>query len=142
MTSTLRAVGPSNQTIPIQKIAVIDETSNFLVEATDLDSYGTLPDGTRASSRDFDLRIIRPGQARAFALLLFAVSWMLTHISIGHAVLAWYKEDMKSSMVKNLVFAFGILLAHAPLRSSMPDAPGYDGEFFFFALMIEGSSTD
>lgn len=74
-----------------------------------------------------DLRVSRPGQARAFALLLFGVSWMLTHVSIGHVILAWYKEEMKSTLLKHLVFAFAILLSHPQLRNSMPDAPGYDG---------------
>lgn len=121
-------MSPSNQSISIQKIASIDETSNFLIAASDLDSYGTLSDGTKASSRDADFRVTRPGQARAFALMLFAVSWMLTHVSIGHVALAWYKEEhMKSSLMKHLIFSFAILLAHPQLRNSMPDAPGYDG---------------
>lgn len=98
-----------------------------MIAAIDLESYSALPDGNRASSRDFDLHIRRPGQARAFTLLLFTVSWVLTHISVGQSVLAWYKKETKSSMVQHLVFAFGILLAHLLLRNTMPDAPGYEG---------------
>ena len=97
---------------------------------TDLESYNTLPDGTLASSRDFDLHVRRPGQARAFALLLFTVSWMLTHIAVGCGILVWYKKVTKSSMVQYLVFTFGILMAHPPLRSTMPDSPEYEGERF------------
>jgi hypothetical protein len=130
LTTTLRAVNPSNQTIPIQKIATIDQTSNFFIDGSDLDSYGTLADGTQSPSRDVDFRVSRPGQARAFALLLFAVSWMLTHVSMGHVVLDWYTEVVKSSLIKHLVFSFAILLVHPQLRNSMPDAPGYDGKWF------------
>lgn len=33
-------------------------------------------------------------------------------------------------MVQYLVFTFGILMAHPPLRSTMPDSPEYEGERF------------
>jgi hypothetical protein len=128
LTTTLRAVGPSNQTIPIQKIAIIDQTSNFLIAGSDLDSYITLADNTQAPSRDVDIRVRRPGQSRAFVLLLFGVSWMLTHVSIAHVVLAWCREEIKAtSITRHLLFAFAILLALPQLRNSMPDAPDYDG---------------
>jgi hypothetical protein len=129
LTTTLRAVNLANQTIPVQKIAAIDQTSNFFIDASDLDSFGALADGTLSPSRDVDFHVSRPGQARAFALLLFAVSWALTHLSIGHVILDWYTDVGKSLLVKHLVFAFAILVMHPQLRNSMPDAPGYDGEW-------------
>jgi hypothetical protein len=130
LTATLRAVNHANQTIPIQKIAAIDQTSNFYIAASDMDSYGTLADGTQSPSRDVDFRVSRPGQARAYALLLFAVCWMLTHICIGYVLLDWYTDVVKASLIKHLVLTFAILLVHPQLRNSMPDAPGYDGERF------------
>jgi len=140
LTTTLRAINLANQTIPIQKITSIDQTSNFYIDVSDLDSYGTLADGTQSPSRDVDFRVSRPGQARAFALLLFAVSWMLTHVSIGYVILDWYTEVVKTSLVKHLVLTFAILLVHPQLRNSMPDAPGYDGVLIdcigFFPQMI------
>jgi hypothetical protein len=129
LTTTLRAVDSSNKTVPIQKIATIDQTSNFFVGGSDLDSYSTLTDGTQSPSRDMDFQVSRPGPARAFSLLLFAVSWMLTHVAIGHVILDWYTDVVKSSLIKHLVFAFAILLVHPQLRNSMPDAPGYDGKW-------------
>jgi len=128
LTTTLRAVNFINQTVPIEKIAAIDQTSNFNIDTRDLDSYITLTDGTQSPSRDADLQASRPGQARAFAILLFAIGWMLTHVCIGYVVLDWYTEMVKSSLIKHLVIAFAILLTLPRLRQSMPDGPAYDGE--------------
>lgn len=128
LTTTLRAVDFINQTIPIEKIAAIDQTSNFYIDTRDLSSYITLEDGTQSPSRDADFRASRPGQARTFAILLFAVGWMLTHVCIGYVVLDWYTEMVKKSLIKHLVIAFAILLMLPQLRQSMPDGPEYDGE--------------
>lgn len=128
ITTTLRAVNFSNQTIPIEKIAAIDQTSNFCLDVSDLDSYSSITGGAQSSSRDADFRASRPGQARAFTLLLFAVSWMLTHVCMGCVALDWYTVAAKSSLIKHLIISFAILLIHPQLRESMPDAPGYDGK--------------
>ncbi|KAF8840608.1 hypothetical protein BDN67DRAFT_630895 [Paxillus ammoniavirescens] len=139
LTSTIRAVDSSNATVPIRKLTTIDQVSSFLVASTDIDSYETTSNGTQLASRDIDLQVQRPGQARAFALLLFGLSWMLTHITFGHVILAKKHQEVKP-ILKHLVSAFAIVLAIPQLRNAMPDAPGYDGILIdcigFFPQMI------
>jgi hypothetical protein len=128
LTTTLRAVNSNNQTIPIEKIAAVDQIPNFRIDTIDIDSYITLNGGIQSPSRDADFRASRPSQARTFAIVLFAVGWMLTHVCIGYVVLDWYTEMVKKLLIKHLVVAFAILLMLPQLRQSMPDGPGYDGE--------------
>ncbi|KAF9233293.1 hypothetical protein BU15DRAFT_54088 [Melanogaster broomeanus] len=139
LTSTLRAVDASNATVPIRKLITIDQVSSFLIACTDVDSYETTSNGTQVPSRDLDLYIQRPGQARAFTLLLFALSWMLTHITIGQVFLARKHEEVKP-IFKHLLSAIAIVLAIPQLRNAMPDAPGFDGVLIdcigFFPQMI------
>lgn len=139
ITSTLHAMDSQNQSVPIQKLAVVDQTGNFLVATSDVASYRALPNGTQILSRDIDLRIKRPAQARAFTLILFSITWVLTHTTIGFVALAWYTEQTKISLMTYLAFSFGILLVIPQLRDSMPDAPGYDGMLLFFDIRETGS---
>ncbi|KIK82205.1 hypothetical protein PAXRUDRAFT_154301 [Paxillus rubicundulus Ve08.2h10] len=125
LTSTIRAIDSSNATVPIRKLTTIDQVSSFLVASTDVASYETTSNGTQLASRDIDLQVQRPGQARAFTLLLFALSWMLTHITFGHVILAKKHQEVKP-IFKHLVSSFVIVLAIPQLRNAMPDAPGYD----------------
>ncbi|KAH7924952.1 hypothetical protein BV22DRAFT_1195521 [Leucogyrophana mollusca] len=142
LTSTLRAVDASNSTVPIRKLATLDQVSSFLVKSTDADSYEMSSNGTQVPSRDIDLEVRRPGQARTFTIMLWAVSWMLTHVTIGHVLLARGHIEVKP-IIKHLVSAFAILLAIPQLRNSMPDAPGFDGVLIdcigFFPQMILSS---
>jgi hypothetical protein len=128
LTSTLRAVDASNTTVPIRKLSTIDQVTSFLVTTSDVESYEII-NGTQVPTRDFDLYVTRPGQLRFYTLLLFGVSWMLSHVTIGHVLLARRLVDIKS-MTKHLVSAFAILLVIPQLRNSMPDSPALDdGEF-------------
>ncbi|KAH7915858.1 hypothetical protein BJ138DRAFT_880946 [Hygrophoropsis aurantiaca] len=142
LSSTLRAVDANNATVPIRKLATLDQVSSFLVKSTDVDSYENSLNGTQMPSRDIDLEVRRPGQARAFTLLLWGISWMLTHVTIGHVLLARGHTEIKP-VIKHLVSAFAILLAIPQLRNSMPDAPGFDGVLIdcigFFPQMILSS---
>ncbi|KAF9220533.1 hypothetical protein BS17DRAFT_787183 [Gyrodon lividus] len=139
LTSTIRAVDAFNATIPIRKLTTIDQVSSFFVASTDIDSYETTSNGTQVPTRDIDLRVQRPGQARAFTLLLFALNWMLTHITFGHVILAKKHQEVKP-ILKHLVSTFAIVLAIPQLRNAMPDAPGFDGVLIdcigFFPQMI------
>lgn len=143
LTSTLRAVDTSNITIPIRKLSTIEQVTSFLVEISDVESYEII-NGTQVPTRDFDLYITRPGQLRFFALLLFGISWMLSHVTIGHVLLARRLVDIKS-MTKHLVSAFAILLVIPQLRKSMPDSPALDDGALidyigFFPQMIISAS--
>ncbi|KAG1784806.1 uncharacterized protein HD556DRAFT_1425838 [Suillus plorans] len=122
--STLRAVDASNTTVTIQKISTIEQVTSFLVETSDFESYEII-NGTQIPTRDFDLYVTRPGQLRFYALLLFGVNWMLTHVTIAHILLARRLVDIKS-MTKHLVSAFAIVLIIPQLRKSMPDSPALD----------------
>ncbi len=101
-------------------------TANFDIHSTDVESYSDLADGTRLPTRDLDMYINRPTDARGIALLLFIVSWILTHVCIGHVILARRLRTAKP-VLKHLVSVGAMLVALPQLRNSMPDAPGLDG---------------
>ena len=73
-----------------------------------------------------DLRVQRPGEARAFALALFGLSWMLTHAAVASAFVG-RKHEEAAPVIKYIVLALTLLLVIPQLRNAMPDAPGYDG---------------
>ncbi|KAJ8494793.1 hypothetical protein ONZ45_g13117 [Pleurotus djamor] len=141
LSSTIRVVSSTNETIPFQRVTTIDETSSFLVKTVDIESYSN-PNATELPSRDIDMYITRPGNVRAFALLLFAVSWILTHVTIGHVIMARMLRDIRSIIV-HLISTGAILVALPQIRNSMPDAPGLDGVLIdcigFFPQMIIAS---
>lgn len=127
LTSTLRAESFNNETLPIRKLFTIDITSSFNIATSDMESFTTLANNTERISRDIDVSIRRPGEARAFALLLFALSWVLTHITIGHVILARRLTGIRT-ILKHLISAGAILVTIPQIRQSMPDAPGLDGK--------------
>lgn len=124
LASTLRAVDASNTTVPIRKLSTIQQVTSFLVATSDVESYEII-NGTQVPTRDFDLYVTRPAQLRFYTLLLFGVNWMLSHVTIGHVLLARRLVDIRS-MTKHLVSAFAILLVIPQLRKSMPDSPALD----------------
>ncbi|KAF9445391.1 hypothetical protein P691DRAFT_777608 [Macrolepiota fuliginosa MF-IS2] len=145
LTSTLRAVGFSNESIPIQKLATVDVMSSFDIGTADVESFSKTDNGTVLPSRDIDMHVARPGSARFFTLLLFTVSWVLTHVTIGHVVLARRITGMKP-LLKHLVSSGAILISIPQLRNSMPDAPGLDGVLidtigYFPQMIISSIST-
>ncbi|KAF9463042.1 hypothetical protein BDZ94DRAFT_1259943 [Collybia nuda] len=139
LTSTIRAVSHSNETLPIRKLAAIDVTSSFNIFVTDTESYSTSTNGTEIPSRDMDMRVTRPASARAFALLLFGISWILTHVTVGLVLVSRRFTEARSKL-KTFALSAVILVAIPQLRNSMPDAPGLDGVLIdsigFFPQMI------
>ncbi|KAG2155163.1 uncharacterized protein EDB93DRAFT_1239414 [Suillus bovinus] len=127
LASTLRAVDASNTTVPIRKLSTIEQVTSFIVATDDVESYEII-NGTQAPTRDFDLYVTRPGQLRFYALALFGVNWMLSHVTIAHVLLARRLADIRS-MTKHLVSAFAILLVIPQLRKSMPDSPALDDDY-------------
>ncbi|KAF5315171.1 hypothetical protein D9619_007075 [Psilocybe cf. subviscida] len=127
LSSTLRAVTFDNQTIPIQKAVTIQLTSSFDIMTLDLESY-SVPDNSteQIRGRDIDMYISRPNEARFFALALFCVSWILTHVTVGHVFLA-RRQHSRGAVLPHLVSSGAIVIAIPQLRQSMPDAPGLDG---------------
>ncbi|KXN81758.1 hypothetical protein AN958_03684 [Leucoagaricus sp. SymC.cos] len=142
LTSTLRAMGFSNESLPIQKLTTVDVMSSFDIGTVDMESFSKTDNGTILPSRDLDMHVGRPGSARFFTLLLFTVSWVLTHVTIGHVILARRVSGMKP-LLKHLVSSGAILISIPQLRNSMPDAPGLDGvlidEIGYFPQMIISS---
>ncbi|KAG1719243.1 uncharacterized protein EDB91DRAFT_1181790 [Suillus paluster] len=141
LSSTLRVLDASNATVPIRKVSTIEQSTSFLVASSDMDSYETTSNGTQVAAHDFDLRVTRPGQVKMFTLLLFGINWMLSHVTIGHVLLARRLVDIRS-MTKHLISAFAILLVIPQLRNSMPDSPGFDDDYIgFFPQMIISASS-
>ncbi|KAJ4482064.1 hypothetical protein J3R30DRAFT_3221694, partial [Lentinula aciculospora] len=126
LSSTLRATSDQNRTILLSKLATIDLTSTFVVETADVQSYILSADGANVPSRDIDMRIRRPIEARLFTLLLFASSWFLTHICIGNVIIARRTINVKH-ILKILIVNGATLIGLPQIRDSMPDAPGLDG---------------
>jgi len=127
LTSTLRAVTFSNSSLPIQKLITVDVMSSFNIWTTDMESFSKANDGTVLPSRDMDMYVWRPGSARLFALFLFTISWLLTHITVGHVLLA-RQISGRRPLLKYLSSTGAILISIPQLRNSMPDAPGLDGQ--------------
>ncbi|KAI0786818.1 hypothetical protein C8Q75DRAFT_720174 [Abortiporus biennis] len=132
LTSTIRAISiATNQTVPIVRLPTITQTSSFIITPTDMASYVTMnaTDGQQQqqSSRDLDLIIRRPGEARAFALLLFAASWMMTHAAMAYIILS-FKADATKRIVHYMGFVLAAILLIPQMRNAMPDAPGFDGK--------------
>lgn len=144
LASTLRAIDATNTTVPIRKLSTVEQVTSFIVATSDVESYEII-NGAQVPTRDFDLWVTRPGQLRFFTLLLFGISWMLSHVTIGHVLLARRLVDIKS-MTKHLVSAFAILLVIPQLRKSMPDSPAFDDGALidyigFFPQMIISASS-
>jgi hypothetical protein len=136
LTSTLRAAGFSNESLPIQKLATVGIMSSFNIGTIDVESFSLADNGTNLPSRDLDLHVARPGSARLFTLILFTVSWILTHITIGHVILARRVSGMKP-LLKHIVSSGAIVISIPQLRNSMPDAPGLDGKSISVAPDIQ-----
>ncbi|KAF8073698.1 hypothetical protein FPV67DRAFT_1365773, partial [Lyophyllum atratum] len=144
LSSTIRAVSFNNETLPIRKIVTISGTPSFDIQTKDTESYGALASNTETASRDIDMRVTRPGSARLFALLLFGLNWVLTHIAIGLVLISRRTRNVRS-ILKHLIFAGVIVVAIPQLRNSMPDAPGFDDLSdsigFFPQMIISGVSA-
>ena len=156
LTTNLRAEIPgSNTTTPtptsIVRLVTLTDTASFIVRSFDASSTvssspspPSSPSDTPPSlpSRDLDMTIKRPGEARFFALMLFGISWMLAHATVGYVVLAWKSTSSSSSRVAYyLVLCVITMMVIPQLRNAMPDAPGYDGQFqvllpFAFCLFV------
>jgi hypothetical protein len=140
LSTTLQAISFFNKTLPIRRLATIRTTSSFDIEMADTESY-TIPLETTqepvrlSTSRGIDLRVSRPGEARAFTILLFAAAWILAHVNVGLVVIA--KRHMEAQFIlKYLVSAGVVFLAVPQLRNSMPDAPGLDGKVQTMLIVI------
>ncbi|EKM49539.1 uncharacterized protein PHACADRAFT_265076 [Phanerochaete carnosa HHB-10118-sp] len=147
LATTLRAVAPdTSETIPIVRLLTITDTSSFIVSPSDSASYVVLSGSTdQLPSRDLELSIVRPGEARFFALMLFGVNWMLAHSTVAYTALAWKTEGIVN-VLTYLALSLATLVAIPGVRSVMPDAPGYDGVLidqigFFAQMLLTGIST-
>ncbi|KAJ3933285.1 MAG: hypothetical protein NXY57DRAFT_999306 [Lentinula lateritia] len=145
LSSTLRATSDKDYPISFSKLATIDLTSSFVVESADVQSFVLSADGVNAPSRDIDIHIRRPIEARLITLLLFASSWFLTHICIGNVILARRTIYVKS-ILKILIVNGATLIGLPQIRYSMPDEPGLDGVLldaigYFPQMIIVGFSV-
>lgn len=124
LTSNIRILSTTtDKTLPITKLPISTHTDSFLVKSTDSPCYIGQTDNL---SRILSLTIQRPGEAKAFALLLFAVNWVLAHASIAYTFLI-LKVKGSDKVLKYLAFVAASLLLIPQLRDAMPDAPGFDG---------------
>ncbi|KAG6843848.1 hypothetical protein H0H87_012552 [Tephrocybe sp. NHM501043] len=86
LTSTLRALSDTNETVSIRKFLTIDITSSFDIDIDDSETYSTSPAGTGTvtyASHDIDMRVAPPTSTCNFALTLFALNWMMAHATVG-----------------------------------------------------------
>ncbi|TCD70138.1 hypothetical protein EIP91_004608 [Steccherinum ochraceum] len=142
LTSTLRVVSRiTNTTLPLQGTPTLTQTSSFIISPSDVAaSLNISLMEPAASARELELTVKRPAEARMFALLLFAVNWMMAHATVAYVVLGWKSGASAEKMLKYLAFVVGTLLVIPQLRNAMPDAPGFDGVLIdsigFFPQMI------
>jgi len=136
LTTTLRVESSNSSTdgfpLRIAATPIIMYTSSFISVSTSKQG-GVLVEGDTFPVRHVEVRISRPGPARAYAMLLFGVNWLLAHCAFGVVVLAkkqrapLTRELVLHEALKQLGILFGILLAMPKLRAMMPNAPGFDG---------------
>ncbi|KAL1748226.1 hypothetical protein HDZ31DRAFT_60422 [Schizophyllum fasciatum] len=137
LSGTLRAVSPlTNTSIPIRRLATVQNMFGFSVETTDIASLrgpaGLAPLEEEAGtdlvgpSRDFEMRVARQGDARFYALALFALGWFAVHVQGLMVYLA--RKTMDVTIVRvYLATGVGITIALPQLRNAMPDGPDLDG---------------
>lgn len=132
LTTTLRLeIANTSAPTPIVRLITLTDTASFLVHSSDTASTVTFQSSssdqpTESPSRDLELSIVRPGEARFFALMLFGISWMLTHATAGYVALAWRTQGSRR-VAYYLVLSVATMVVIPQLRNAMPDAPGYDG---------------
>lgn len=142
LSSTVRAVNSAtNETLQIQRLSTVDVTTSFTVTITDADTYNTLSDGTQVPTREIEMIVRRASTVRLYAMMLWIVNWMLTHVTIGFVVLAIKSEDIKRAGLHSL-YAFAIVLAIPQIRNAMPDAPDLDGELGLCRPSVRSSTDD
>ena len=71
--------------VTVTRLLIVSENANFLISSSDAAStvmiqFSSSSDVVQSPTRDLNLTIRRPGEARFFALLLFGVNWMLAHL--------------------------------------------------------------
>ncbi|CCL99705.1 uncharacterized protein FIBRA_01727 [Fibroporia radiculosa] len=145
LTSTLRIMSSDSQEpITMSALTTLKLTSSFVISPSDVASYMNTSTNVNEPGRDITIDITRPGEAKFFTLLLFAISWMLTHATMGFIVLAWVTTDEKR-VLQYLFFVITVLLVIPQLRNAMPDAPGFDGVLLdsigFFPQMMSSGMT-
>ncbi|KAH9891582.1 hypothetical protein C8Q73DRAFT_762752 [Cubamyces lactineus] len=129
LTSTLRATTLlDNQSLPIQRLSTLSVTSSFVIDSSDAPTFIEGAQGMQTTSRDLTLRVRRPAEARMYALLLFGASWMLAHTAVALVAFSWTLQGADNVM-KHAAFAFLVVLLIPQLRNTMPDAPGFDGQY-------------
>jgi hypothetical protein len=136
LTTALRAeVANTSTTIPITRLVTLTDTSSFIVQSADVASTEATgeSDGAESPSRELDMTIARPGEARFFALMLFGINWMLAHATVGYVALAWRTEGAQRAAYY-LVLCVATMMVIPQVRNTMPDAPGYDGEAVLHSL--------
>ncbi|KAG6890640.1 hypothetical protein C0995_006616 [Termitomyces sp. Mi166 len=136
LTSIIRAVSETNDTIPIRRLLTIETTSSFNIDTADTETYSTSVSDTGTvahASRDIDMHIARPASARIITIMLFTLNWIMAHAAGGLAYM--YGKLTKTRPIVHLS-AGAILIAIPQLRNSMPDAPGFDDTIGYFPQMI------
>lgn len=134
LTASFKVVAAAdNQTLPLEKLATISQTSSFTIVTKDSSSFVQNTDDTERASRDLDMWVSRPADARAYTMLLFGSSWMLAHATVGLIALSW-NLDSAEKTTKYLALTFVVIVLIPQMRNAMPDAPGLDGEFILHAL--------
>ncbi|KAI0057827.1 hypothetical protein BV25DRAFT_1919852 [Artomyces pyxidatus] len=108
----------SKAPLSIRRLKTVDMTSNFDVRSDDADTLN--------GGREISLQIKRPTEARAFVMLLWIISWLLTHVSVGQVLLMLTTAE-SAVMDSHSLTAFAMLFVLPQLRDAMPDAPGLDG---------------
>jgi hypothetical protein len=133
LSTTIRALSFSNQTLPIRRLTTISTTSSFDIETVDTEtvdteSYSTSVNNTQNAGRDMDMRIRRPGAARVLTLLSFISAWIFAHLTLGLVIISRKLAELQS-ILKYLLAAGVIFVTIPQIRNSMPDAPGLDGKW-------------
>ena len=121
--------------VPFIGTVILRHGISFTITAHDA-PIRSLSDGDWLLGRQIEMRIIRQASARAYALLIFVINWLLSHFACGLALSVIYRSfggwsADENNLGRSIRILGGIMMSlySIPvLRKSMPDAPGYDGK--------------
>ncbi|KIY48632.1 hypothetical protein FISHEDRAFT_73453 [Fistulina hepatica ATCC 64428] len=143
--ATFRATSFTNESVSIQLIATIRDTSTFVVMTTDVETYqASGSEYDVQPSRDIDVYMTRYTVARILTLALFVLGWLMAHMCAFCAVLVRRVSNTRT-ISEHVIIVTGLCLVLPQLRQSMVDAPGYDGVLIdsigFFPQMVVADAS-
>ncbi|KAH8114565.1 hypothetical protein DFH11DRAFT_1508952 [Phellopilus nigrolimitatus] len=114
----------SDKDIPTSIIGlpVLGLSPSFSISSFDTE-VSILVDDSEQPAMHLQMSIVRPGDARTYAMLIFGINWILSHFNFGIVILTMI-QNKRTDALKQLAGVLAVLLVIPQLRDVMPDGPG------------------